>query len=84
MLKYPDHHIFNSNDLKDIKKHFEKIKSSKKIILTTEKDGVRLQKFKSELYDLPIYVLPIKQHILFNEGHFFNAEILNFIEGFKK
>jgi tetraacyldisaccharide 4'-kinase len=84
MLKYPDHHIFNSNDLKDIKKHFEKIKSTKKIILTTEKDGVRLQKFKSELFDLPIYVLPIKQHILFDEGHFFNAEILNFVGSFKK
>ena len=43
MLRYADHHIFHSNDLKDIKQHFDKIPGNKKVILTTEKDAVRLE-----------------------------------------
>src|ERR1700709_512727 len=49
MLVFNDHHIFNTDDLKDIKQQFEKIESANKIILTTEKDGVRLVKFETEL-----------------------------------
>ena len=42
MLQYPDHHIFTIDDLRDIRKRFETINAEKKIILTTEKDAVRL------------------------------------------
>jgi tetraacyldisaccharide 4'-kinase len=83
MLKYADHHIFSSTDLKEIKKHFEKLKSSNKIIITTEKDGVRLKKFEKELKELPIFILPIKQAFLFNEADDFNTIILNFVNDFK-
>src|SRR5205814_7348383 len=55
MLHYPDHHIFTIDDWKDIKKRFDKIDSEKKIILTTEKDAVRLSKFGSQLNDVPLY-----------------------------
>ena len=79
MLRYPDHHIFTSTDLRDIKKQFEKIKSPDKIILTTEKDGVRLKKFEKELVDLPIYTLPIKHHFLFNEGDVFDKLVKDFV-----
>ena len=82
MLRYPDHHIFSSTDLKDIKKHFEKIKSVEKIILTTEKDAVRLQKFEKELIDMPIYALPIKHHFLFGETANFNKVVKDYVEGF--
>lgn len=84
MLHYPDHHIFSSTDLKDILKQFDKIKSSNKLILTTEKDAVRLKKFEKELADFPIYALPIKMNILFNEGEVFNEQVLNFVKHFNK
>jgi tetraacyldisaccharide 4'-kinase len=84
LLRYADHHIFNSGDLKDIQKQFEKIKSTNRIIITTEKDGVRLEKFKSELAHMPIYILPIKHSFLFNEGDQFKNEIVHFIDGFTK
>jgi tetraacyldisaccharide 4'-kinase len=84
MLKYADHHIFTSTDLSDIKKHFAKIRSDNKMILTTEKDGVRLKKFEKELSNMPIYVRPIKQQFLFNEAEAFNEIVLRFIEKFKK
>ncbi|MEP6713436.1 MAG: tetraacyldisaccharide 4'-kinase [Ferruginibacter sp.] len=77
MLRYPDHHIFTSDDLTDIKKQFEKIHAENKIILTTEKDAVRLQKFEKELSDFPLYVIPIKHSFLFSEGGMFEEIIFN-------
>lgn len=82
MLKYPDHHIFDSGDLAEIKKHFSKIASRDKMILTTEKDGVRLKKFEAELKDLPLYVLPIQHSFMFNEAAEFNAAVKIFIDSF--
>lgn len=79
MLRYPDHHIFSSTDLKDIKNQFEKIKSTNKIILTTEKDAVRLKKFENELIDMPIYALPIRHHFLFGDGEKFNKAVNDFV-----
>ena len=66
-MSYGDHHIFSIDDLKDISKKFEKIKAANKFILTTEKDAVRLIKFKKQLAGLPLYVLPVKHKFLFNE-----------------
>lgn len=84
MLRYPDHHIFNSDDLADIKKHFKKMQLINKIILTTEKDAVRLAKFEGDLKDFPVYVLPIEHHFLFNESAAFNRQVVEFIGSFKK
>jgi len=82
MLRFNDHHIFNMDDLEEIKKQFEKIKSSNKIILTTEKDGVRMKKFESQLVDFPLYVIPIQHHFLFDEAESFNRGVLDFIKTF--
>jgi tetraacyldisaccharide 4'-kinase len=83
MLRYADHHIFDSEDLQDIMKQFEKIKTEQKIILTTEKDAVRLSKFENELKDLPVYVLPIRHSFLFNSATEFNGHVKKFIESFQ-
>ena len=84
MLRYPDHHIFNSDDLADIKKQFEKNKHSNKIILTTEKDAVRLVKFEEQLKNFPVYVLPIEHTFLFDEAAAFNKLVIEYIATFKK
>jgi tetraacyldisaccharide 4'-kinase len=84
MLRYADHHIFNSDDLADIKKHFEKIQAANKIILTTEKDATRLVKFADELKDYPVYVLPIEHSFLFSEGEGFDKLVLEFIKSFTR
>jgi tetraacyldisaccharide 4'-kinase len=83
MIRYPDHHIFTIDDLKDIKKHFEKLESKNKIILTTEKDAVRLHKYIHELSTYPIYVLPVKHSFLFNEEQEFEKAIIDFILSFQ-
>jgi tetraacyldisaccharide 4'-kinase len=83
MLRFADHHIFHSNDLQDIRQHFKKIKADNKVVLTTEKDAVRLEKFEQELKDFPIYVIPIEHRFLFDETVKFNTAVTDFIKTFK-
>ena len=82
MLQYPDHHIFTIDDWREIGHKFNEIKADKKIILTTEKDAVRLEKFKQEAEGLPLYVIPVRHRFLFEEGAVFDNTILQFIRTF--
>lgn len=83
MLAYKDHHIFTMNDLKQIKDHFSKMEATNKIILTTEKDAVRLAKFESELKHLPVYALPMKHSFLFGDETNFENDVLKFVASFE-
>ncbi len=69
-LTYPDHHHFTESDLKNIRE-----KADRKLIVTTEKDFVRLRDAA-----IPnLYCLPIKSHFL-GKGDDFDASIRNFIQ----
>jgi len=83
MMHYNDHHIFSIDDWRDIKKRFENIEAERKIILTTEKDAMRLLKFSSEIDGMPFYVMPIEHKFLFGEEQLFLREVAGFIENFK-
>ncbi|MBO9572345.1 MAG: tetraacyldisaccharide 4'-kinase, partial [Chitinophagaceae bacterium] len=82
-MSYSDHHIFSIDDWKDIRKRFDGIPSDNKIILTTEKDAVRLKKFEQSLGAYPFYVVPIQVEFLFEEERRFTEIIGKFISGFK-
>jgi tetraacyldisaccharide 4'-kinase len=81
-LAYSDHHIFTIDDLNHILKRFNQIQSPEKILLTTEKDAVRLQKFSQQLRDLPFFVMPIQPVFLFHEENQFTSLITTFIQEF--
>ena len=83
MMSYSDHHIFSMQDWKDIQKRFDSIQAERKIILTTEKDAMRLLKFSEEMNGMPFYVLPIEHKFLFNQDHEFNDIVIRFIQNFK-
>jgi len=83
-MSYGDHHIFTIDDLREMKRRFEQITFTNKIMLTTEKDAVRLLKFEQELKDLPMYVLPISHQFLYGEAQSFIGIIGNFISTFKR
>lgn len=55
---YPDHHNFSLDDIKNIDEDFERIKSNNKIILTTEKDYMRLKDESALIENL--FYLPIE------------------------
>jgi tetraacyldisaccharide 4'-kinase len=81
-LAYNDHHIFTIDDLNYILKKFNQIESPDKILLTTEKDAVRLQKFSHQLHGLPFFVMPIQPVFMFNEENQFTRLITTFIQEF--
>jgi tetraacyldisaccharide 4'-kinase len=81
-LSYSDHHIFSIEDLKEIKEKFEEIQAKSKLILTTEKDAVRLVKYTEELHDIPLYVLPIKPIFLFDAEPIFNQLVMDYVAQF--
>ena len=60
------------------------IETQNKIILTTEKDGVRLAKFEKELEHLPVYVVPMAHKFLFGGEVQFENDVNSFVEGFPK
>lgn len=66
-LKYADHHQFSDKEIKELRQKFDEMKSSKKIILTTEKDYVRLVGKLDNLY-----FLPIETSFLSNQSKIFN------------
>lgn len=79
---YSDHRIFTIDDLNEIKQRFNAIPSAQKIILTTEKDAMRMLKFKDELNNIPLYVIPIRHYFLFNDEPLFIAQIKDFVDNF--
>jgi tetraacyldisaccharide 4'-kinase len=83
-LSFNDHHIFTIDDLKEIIKRFETISAGTKIIITTEKDAVRLSKFENELKRLPLFVIPIEHKFLFSGELSFNEAVKGFITNFKQ
>lgn len=60
---FPDHHNFTRADLKTIQERYDELKGSRKVIITTEKDAVRLafnpyfpESLKPYIFYLPISV----------------------------
>jgi tetraacyldisaccharide 4'-kinase len=60
---FPDHYTFTQTDIKDIHEIFGNFASDKTILLTTEKDAMRLEQFKQsgELNNYPWFVQ--KMHV---------------------
>ena len=56
-LRFADHHDYNAHDVARIKETFKSMTGSRKIVITTEKDAVRLHGLPG---DMPVYILPIK------------------------
>jgi len=82
-LSYSDHHIFSIDDWNTIIRRFNSMTAAKKMILTTEKDAVRLIKFRQELERWPFYVLPIEPMFLFDQQAGFMDIIIKFmVKGF--
>lgn len=63
---YPDHHDFTKKDIKDMEQKFKQMPGKRKIIITTEKDAVRLMHnpyFPKDLKPFVFY-LPINVRML--------------------
>ena len=85
MLQYEDHHVYSRFDLERIKKYYDNMsRGANRLILTTEKDAMRLAPFRKMLIteQIPIYILPIEVVFLFDQFGF-DEEVKNFLLEFK-
>jgi tetraacyldisaccharide 4'-kinase len=80
-LSFPDHYAFTQKDVTSIVEKFNVVHGTDKIIVTTEKDAVRLI-FYDATENLPEawYYIPIEVEFLPNEGELFNNQILHYVK----
>lgn len=78
-IEYSDHKNFTKQDIEKIISTYEKITNKNKIIITTEKDSIRLKKtdINSEIQNI-IFVQKIKIEFLFDTEKDFLQQISNF------
>ena len=81
-LNFADHHKYTLSDIQKILSEYNKDKSIKKLILTTEKDAVKLMEFENHFGDVNMYILPI--NIAFEKQEEFEKQILNYVENNKR
>jgi tetraacyldisaccharide 4'-kinase len=78
ILGFPDHHNYSSADLDKIKASFDSMSEKNNIIVTSEKDAMRLRQpeIQAIIHQLPVYYVPIR--IEFNEDDTFRFQKLIF------
>jgi len=77
-LKYSDHHNYTNNDIDDILTKHNAEKSTKKLILTTEKDATKLRQFSHQFNDVNFYYIPIE--IKIEQSEKFKKQILDYVK----
>ena len=84
-MNYEDHHLFSEIDIEYIDTVYKNRDSKRKVILTTEKDAMRLDLHRKKLKELniPIYVLPTQVQFHDNEQEKFDQDIKDFLLKFK-
>jgi len=84
-LEYADHHYFTKYDISHLKRTFENMPNKKKLILTTEKDAMRLELHKEffQENEFPVFVIPVEVRFHFEEGTEFDELVRQFLLNFK-
>ena len=81
-IEFSDHHHYSNEDVKKILSVFKSNLSTKKVILTTEKDSCKLAELKNRFDDAPVFVVPIETN--FTKQKEFNERIKNYITEHRK
>ena len=83
-LIFPDHHSFSKKDMRKIETAFAQLQGTKKLIITTEKDFVRLMNcVLSDEVKNSMYYLPVKIIFKNNKENLFTQKIYDHVRSFK-
>ncbi|MDY0102438.1 MAG: tetraacyldisaccharide 4'-kinase [Lentimicrobium sp.] len=81
VIRFQDHYQYTDEDLIRIKQNFDDLYSQNKLLVTTEKDAMRL--LQPELVEnavkLPVFYLPIEVEIHKDYKQQFDEQILNYV-----
>ncbi|WP_321287792.1 tetraacyldisaccharide 4'-kinase [uncultured Sunxiuqinia sp.] len=81
-LIFKDHHHFEVKDFKEIEERYLKYQSQDPIIITTEKDAMRLRDETSipDFIQSQLYYIPVMIKFLDHEGKSFNKTIVGYVK----
>lgn len=84
-LEFEDHHYFEETDLNQLLRRFDALPGERKMILTTEKDAMRLELHEGFLWknQLPLFVLPAEVQFCDQDEAAFQADVKRFLLEFK-
>lgn len=79
---FKDHHDYQEKDIRRITRKFDELVSQNKLIVTTEKDAVKLRdiSFIPQHIKPFLYYLPLSFEILQDKFEDFTSDIVNFVE----
>jgi tetraacyldisaccharide 4'-kinase len=85
-LSYPDHHAYSEKDLDRIISELTKMDPLNSILLTTEKDAVKLEEYEARLqaYADRIFSVGISVKFLNNDENNFNNQIISYVRSNKR
>jgi tetraacyldisaccharide 4'-kinase len=85
LLRFHDHHSFTESDIASIASRFNEIPTQKKVIITTEKDAMRLRTVQLSplLEHLPIFYIPICIEFHEKDKDLFNKQVLSYVNRYK-
>ena len=77
---FADHHYFSAEEIAEIQKTFFSDKNQKRILITTEKDSMRLihNSFINQFDTIPLFSQPIEPYFLFQEKTNISRILCNF------
>ncbi len=80
-VKFSDHHEYSLSEVMRLRDTFQELKGENKIILTTEKDAMRLDKAAliEILRTLPVYYVPIEIAFHDRDEQEFNQQIVDYV-----
>jgi len=85
-MKFSDHHNYSKKDMLKIKEEYHKMPKGNKLVLTTEKDAVRLiHNTKTDaLAELPVYYISINVRVLNDDSENFLNDVRQYVYSNKR
>lgn len=85
-IRFGDHHPYSIRDIHKIMARFSGMKRENSILLTTEKDAVKLREFKEELTSISdrMFYIPVFVEFLNQDEINFNTQIINYVRSNKR
>lgn len=81
-VQFNDHHDFTEKDIDMVIERYNALIGKHKIIVTTEKDAMRLinSSFVNKFDDIPVFTIPIKVKFHNEESNNFDDEIIKYVK----
>lgn len=85
-IVFGDHHRYSIKDIERVKSSFSEMNPGNSILLTTEKDAVKIREFEKELDSISdrMFFIPVFVEFLNQDDENFNTQIINYVRSNKR